>query len=91
MAHVQLAGGGECFGAVGDAVDDQAAHAADAFAAVVVEGDGLIPGGRELVIEYVEHFQERHVGGDPLDGITDHPARGGLVVLAPDAYGDFHL
>src|SRR5690625_5156124 len=41
-AHVQLAGAGLCIRAVGDAVDDQPAHSADAFAAVAVEGDGVI-------------------------------------------------
>ena len=42
VAHVELARGGRPLGPVGDAVDDHAAHAADALAAVVVEGDGLL-------------------------------------------------
>ena len=40
-AHVELADGGSSSGAVGDAVDDEAAGAADSFATVVIEGYGF--------------------------------------------------
>ena len=43
VAHVQLAGGRGAFRAVGDAVDHQAAHAADALAAVVSKAIGSSP------------------------------------------------
>ena len=49
-------------GAVGDAVDHEAAHAADAFAAVVIEGDRLFALVDERLVEHVEHLEERHVG-----------------------------
>ena len=42
LAHVQLAGGRAPLRAVGLAVDHQPAGAADALAAVVVEGDRLL-------------------------------------------------
>ncbi len=59
FAHVKLAGGDTVVVAVGTAIDVQAAHAADAFAAVVVEADGV--GNAvvdELLVEDVEHFEE---------------------------------
>ena len=41
-AHVELADGGAAVGPVRDAVDDEAAHAADALAAVRVERDRVL-------------------------------------------------
>ena len=41
-AHVELADGRAAVGPVGDAVDDEAAHAADAFAAIGVERDRVL-------------------------------------------------
>lgn len=59
VAHVELAGGDAGVVAVGTAVDVEAAHAADAFATVVVEaywvGDLVID---KLLVEDVEHFKE---------------------------------
>ena len=64
VAHVQLADGGAALGAVGDAVDHEAAGAADAFAAIVLEGDGVFAVGDEAFVDDVEHLEERHVGID---------------------------
>ena len=61
VAHVKLADGGALEAAVGFAVDHKAAHAADAFAAIVVEGDGVFALGDEGFVEDVEHFEERHM------------------------------
>ena len=74
-AHVQLAGRGD-LGAVGLAVDHQAAHAADALAAVGVERDRLLALGVELLVEHVEHLEERHVRGDVVDLVGVHRALG---------------
>ncbi len=52
------------FGAVGVAVDDHAAGPADPLAAVVVEGDRLLALRGQLLVDDVEHLQERHVGAD---------------------------
>ena len=84
FAHVELAGGGGCFGAVRDAVDHQRAHAADAFAAVVVEGNGLLALGDEVLVENVEHFQERHLGNDVADLVGFEAALGLAGFLSPD-------
>ena len=88
--HVQLAGGGD-LGTVGDAVDHQAAHAADALAAVVVEGHRFVAGLDELLVQDVEHLQERHVLRDAVERVVDHPAASLGIVLAPDFEGDSHL
>ncbi|GAA3420898.1 hypothetical protein GCM10018952_65740 [Streptosporangium vulgare] len=61
VTHVQLAGGGRHLLAVRDTVDDHAAHAADALAAVVVEGDRVVALQDEPLVEDVEHLQEGHV------------------------------
>jgi hypothetical protein len=76
-AHVQLAGGGALRGrAPGRTVDHQAAHAADALAAVAVEGDRLLALGVELLVEDVEHLEERHVFETSADLVGDHlPSR----------------
>jgi hypothetical protein len=82
--------GGAALGAVGDAVDDHRAHAADAFAAVVIEGDGLLAAVDEVVVEDVEHLQEGGVLADALDLVLDHLARGARALLAPDMEGEVH-
>ena len=64
LAHVELAGGGAPLRAVGLAVDHQRARAADALAAVVVEGDRLLALGDEALVDEVEHLEERHVVAD---------------------------
>ena len=46
---------------VGDAVDHESAGAADAFAAIVVERDRLFALFDQLLVENVEHLEERHV------------------------------
>ncbi len=88
-AHVELAGRG-ALGAVGVAVDDEAARAADALAAVVVEGHGVLAAQDEFLVEGVEHLQERHVGGDAVHLVGGHGAVGVGVPLAPDAQVELH-
>jgi hypothetical protein len=72
------------------AVDHHAAHAADAFAAVVVEGHRVVAVEDELLVEDVEHLQEARVRGDVLDVVADHPAGVGGSLLAPHAHLDVH-
>jgi hypothetical protein len=87
---VQLAGGGH-LGTVGLAVDHQPAHAADALAAVGVEGDRLLAVAGQPLVEDVEHLEERHVLGDVVELVGLHRAGGGAVGLAPDLERDLHL
>ncbi len=68
---MELAGGDALHGAVGMAVDVERAHAADAFAAVIVEYHGIFSLVDELLVEHVEHFKERGTGGDIIEVILD--------------------
>ena len=88
VAHGELADGGGGHGSVCDAVDHEAAHAADAFAAIVIEGDGVFAFFDEGLVEDVEQFEHRHFAVLYLDGIADEFALGCWVLLAPDA--QFH-
>ena len=76
---------------MGDAVDHETAHAADALTTVVVKGDGLLVRVRELLIEHVEHLQERHVRGHAINVILGHRTPCFGAGLAPDAQLEFHL
>ena len=59
VAHVELADGGAGLRPVRLAVDHEAAGAADPLAAVVLEGDRLLAALGELLVEDVEHLEER--------------------------------
>ena len=61
MPQVQLADGRSFLAAVRNAVDDQGARAADAFATIRIEGNRFLAARDELLIHHVEHLQERHV------------------------------
>src|SRR5699024_1570460 len=61
---VQLAVGDGLARTVGEAVDHQTAHAADALTTVGVERDRVLPLEGELLVEHVQHLQEGHVLGD---------------------------
>ena len=75
LPHVQLTCGGGALRSVGNAVDNEPAHAADAFAAVVVEGDRIFAVGDEPFVHDVEHFEERHVLADVVGRIRHASAR----------------
>jgi hypothetical protein len=89
---VQLAGGGALLGAVRLAVDHHPAAAADALAAVVLEGDGLLVLGDQPFVDDVEHLEERHVGADVLGllDVRDHLAGLARAGLAPDVQRQIH-
>ena len=87
---MQLTGGGGGT-AVGDAVDHETAHAADALATVMVEGDRFLIGVRELLVEHVEHLQEGHVRGHAVDVVLGHRTPRVGAGLAPDAQLELHL
>ena len=61
MAHMQLTKGGSFFRTVGAAIDDAAAHTADAFAAGMVKSNGVLAFQRQLFVDHIQHFQKRHV------------------------------
>lgn len=84
-APVELAGRGGFLRAVRDAVDHHAARAADALAAIVVEGDPALARGGETLVDAVEHLEQRHVGRD-VDRLVGLEAALRLACsLPPDA------
>ena len=83
LAHVDLAGRGALAGTVGLSVDVQRAHAADTLAAVVVEGHRLLALVDEIVVQDVEHFEERGVGRNVLHLVALESAFGFSVLLTP--------
>ena len=83
LAHVDLARRGTLAGTVGMAVDVQRAHAADTLAAVVVEGHGLLALVYEVVVQDVEHLEERGVGRDVLYLVGLERSLGFSVLLTP--------
>ncbi len=90
MAHVELAQGGAGQRAVRHAVDHAAAHAADALAAIVVEGHRLFALGDQVLVQHVEHLQERHVLADVGRFVAHHAALVARVLLPPDVENDSH-
>jgi len=79
---------------VRSAVDDQRAGAADALAAVGVEGDGALLLVTEALVELIEHLEEGRIGVDALDLEGLEAARLafiGTVELTPDLKGEVHL
>ena len=89
FAHIELAGGTDTV-AVGDTVDGEAAHTADPFTAVVIEGDGFFVSFDEVFVDDIEHFQEGGFGGDVFGFVADEFAWGVWVILAPDLELEVH-
>ena len=87
---MQLAGRGD-LGAVGDAVDDNAALATDTFTAVRIKCDRFFSAGKELFVQHVEHFQERGFLRDAADLVFVHGTRILGSVLAPNLQCQVHL
>ena len=57
---------------------------------VVVEGDRILAALQKLLVQDVEHLQERHVLGDALEQVGEEGALVGGVLLAPDLEGEVH-
>jgi hypothetical protein len=85
MAHVELAGGRRRFRAMGDAIDNHATHAANAFTAIMIEGDRLIAAGGQLLVEQVQHLQKGLVRANAIEGIIGHTTLSLAILLPPDA------
>jgi hypothetical protein len=69
---------------VGLTIDVKGTHATNPFAAIVVKGHRVIPAGNELIVQHIEHFQERHILRDISHGIVYHGALIAGAFLAPD-------
>ena len=76
---------------MGLAIHQEAAAAADAFAAVVLEAHRPFSGADQLFVELIEGLEQGEVWGDVPKPIA--LVFTGLIgaALAPDAQGEFHL
>src|SRR5262245_3123033 len=74
-----------------DAIYDETAGSAYPFAAIVIESDRLFTLRNQIFIEYVQHFEKRHVLVYLGVFVTNHlpDMRGAL--LSPDVENQFHL
>jgi hypothetical protein len=77
-------------GPVRRAVDEEAAHAADALAAVVVERHRLLALRDEILVQDVQHLEEGHVLVG-VDLVPHEAARVLRVLLPPDVEGQPHV
>ena len=76
---------------MGLAVDEHGAHAADAFAAVVVKGNGFLALLDEVDVELVDHLQKGHVWANVGNGVGYRAASVLRAVLAPNFERQVHL
>jgi len=90
VAHVQLAGGDAFVSAMWLAINHHRAHATNAFAAVVIKGNGLLAVVGQVFIEDVHHFQKGHMRADIAECIFLHFT--GLLrsSLTPNVQLEFH-
>src|SRR5216117_2463312 len=88
--HVQLTGRGGALRPVGTAVDHHAAGPANPLAAVVVERDRIILAREQLLVEHVEHLEERHVWAYVGHRVSDEATQKPRPALPPDVEGEVH-
>ena len=84
LAQVELAHRGGPLGAVGLAIHQEAAAAADPLAAIVLKGHWPLAGPNQLLIEHVEGLQQREIPGDLLQPIAPIGALAIGTHLPPD-------
>lgn len=90
LAHVELASGGFA-GTVRDSIDGERAHAADAFAAIVIKRDGFLTFGSEVIVDDIEHLEEGTFAGDIPSLVIDESTLAFAVLLTPDFEMEVHL
>ena len=87
---MQLASGCFIFRSVWLPIDHHATRTANPFAAIMVEGHRFFMPGDQLLVQYIQHFQKRHVTGYVFQMVrlkgTLHLGRR----LSPDMQRDFH-
>lgn len=91
VTHVQLAGSGALLRSVGVAIDDQTAGTTDAFAAIVLKGNGFLLFADDLFVEHVQHLQKGHVGGYAVERVRVEMTFGVRIFLPPDFKGELHV
>jgi hypothetical protein len=68
---------------MGFPIDHKGTASADALPTVVIENHGLFAFFNEVLIEDIQHFQERHIPLYAADGIIHQLSFGVTVFLAP--------
>src|SRR5208283_5235248 len=89
-AHRKLAYSGTALTAMGHTIDQEPARAADALATIVFERDRRLLPADQVLVERVQHFEERHFGCDIVRLIGDEAARRVCVLLAPNSEREIH-
>jgi hypothetical protein len=90
MSHVELANRGTRLGAMGDAVNHESAGATNSFAAVVVEGDRFFTLQDQVLVQYIQHLEERHVGVYFRVFVPDHLPDVRSALLPPNVEDQSH-
>jgi hypothetical protein len=88
---VELTGRSTGFGAVGKAVDHQAARATNAFAAIMLKDNRLVAFLDKVFVDDIEHFQEGHVGHYVGSRVLDHFSRLIRAWLPPHTQFNRHV
>jgi len=89
-AHRKLAYGCTALAAMGHAVDQETAGAADTLATIVLEGNGSLLPADQVLVEGIEHLEERYVGCHVAYLIGDEAARCVCALLPPNPKGEIH-
>ena len=91
MPQVKLADCRSALRPVRHAIDHEPAHAADAFAAIVVESDRVLALLDQPFVEHVQHFQKRHVLVHAGNLVAHHAPPVLRIFLPPDVECEFHF
>ena len=84
LAHVKLASGSGMVRTVRHTVDDERAHTANTFAAVVVESEAFLALLHLFFVHDVQHFEERHVRRNIVDLDSFELSLGLGILLTPN-------
>ena len=87
---MELTGRGTRQRAVWTTIDDHAAGAANAFAAVMLKGHRLFTRFDQLFVQDVEHLEEAHVLAHTVQVVGLHHALVVAAGLTPDVQSQFH-
>ena len=88
LAQVELANGGVSLRAVGLAIHQETAGAADALPAVVIKGDGPLPAGDQTLVEHIQGFEQGEIGAQTLQVMAFQGPGARCRGLAPDLEGE---
>ena len=91
VPHMQLTGGDAGIGSVRMPVDIERAHTAYTFTAIVVVCHRILILADQLLVEYVDHFEERSALGNLFELISLKVTTFFGSLLPPYLYGDIYI